>query len=45
MEEMIKFEVNLNMKDQDQPFSNFKEVFKKFLLTQYGLPNMAEKYF
>jgi hypothetical protein len=45
MEEMIKFEVNLNMKPSDEPFLNFRDVFKKYLLTQYGLPVMAEKYF
>lgn len=45
MEEMIMFEVNLNQKPTDQPFLEYREVFRKFLLKQYGLPNIADTYF
>lgn len=32
MEEMIIFEVNLAQRPSDQPFLEFKEVFRKYLL-------------
>lgn len=45
MEEMIRFEVNLSQRSGEEPFQSFKDVFKKYLLTQYGLPALADKYF
>jgi hypothetical protein len=43
MEEMVMFEVNNPPANSLAPFQDFKEVFKRFLLTQYGLPHLAEK--